>query len=46
MPDAEMRRTIQEFSYPDVNRAVPRYFNSQSFRQGMVATPQRILLPA
>ena len=33
VPDAEMRRTIQEFSYPDVNRAVPRYFNSQSFRQ-------------
>jgi pimeloyl-ACP methyl ester carboxylesterase len=33
IPDDEMRRTIQEFSYPDINRAVPRYFNAQSFRQ-------------
>ncbi|MBB5166315.1 alpha/beta fold hydrolase [Mycobacterium sp. AZCC_0083] len=31
--DDEMRRTIQEFSYPGTNHAVPRYFNSQSFRQ-------------
>jgi len=31
--DDDLRRTIQEFSYPDISRAVPRYFNSQSFRQ-------------
>lgn len=31
--DDEMRRVIQEFAYPDINRAVPRYFNAQSFRQ-------------
>lgn len=33
IPDEELRRTIQEFAYPDINRAVPRYFYSQSFRQ-------------
>ena len=33
VPDDEMRRTIQEFAYPGINKAVPRYFNSQSFRQ-------------
>ena len=33
VPDDEMRRTIQEFAYPGVNEAVPRYFNSSSFRQ-------------
>jgi pimeloyl-ACP methyl ester carboxylesterase len=33
IPDDEMRRTIQEFAYPDINRAVPRYFNSSTFRQ-------------
>ncbi len=27
-----MARVIQEFSYPGVNRAVPRYFNSNTFR--------------
>ena len=45
VPDEEMRRTIQEFSYPDVNRAVPRYFNSQSFRQEWLRRT-RELLPA
>ncbi len=32
--DGVMARVIQEFSYPGVNRAVPRYFNSNTFRQG------------
>lgn len=33
IPDKEMERVIQEFSYPGITRAVPRYFNSSSFRQ-------------
>jgi pimeloyl-ACP methyl ester carboxylesterase len=43
--DDDLRRTIQEFSYPDINRAVPRYFNSQSFRQEWLRR-RRDLLPA
>lgn len=31
--DDEMERVIQEFSYPLITRAVPRYFNSSTFRQ-------------
>ena len=45
VPDDEMRRTIQEFAYPGVNAAVPRYFNSQSFRQEWLRR-RRDLLPA
>lgn len=33
IPQNEMERVIQEFSYPGVTRAVPRYFNASSFRQ-------------
>ncbi|MDV3129952.1 alpha/beta hydrolase [Mycobacterium sp. 21AC1] len=29
----DLRRTVQEFSYPGIAAAVPRYFNSSSFRQ-------------
>ena len=29
----DLRRTVQEFSYPGIPSAVPRYFNSSSFRQ-------------
>jgi pimeloyl-ACP methyl ester carboxylesterase len=43
--DDDLRRTIQEFSYPDINRAVPRYFNAQSFRQEWLRR-RRDLLPA
>ena len=32
IPDDEMERTIQEFSHPGTSRAVPRYFNSSTFR--------------
>lgn len=32
IPDDEMERVIQEHSYPGISRAVPRYFNSSSFR--------------
>lgn len=31
--DADLARTIQEFSYPRIDWAVPRYFNSSSFRK-------------
>jgi len=33
IPDEKMARVIQEFSYPETVRAVPRYFNSSAFRQ-------------
>ncbi len=33
IPDVEMERVIQEFSYPGITRAVPRYFNASTFRQ-------------
>ncbi|GGY18252.1 alpha/beta fold hydrolase [Streptomyces djakartensis] len=31
--DEDMRRVIQEFSYPGINRAVPRYAMASSFRK-------------
>jgi pimeloyl-ACP methyl ester carboxylesterase len=43
IPDDEMRRTIQEFSYPNINRAVPRYFTSQSFRQEWLRRRRELL---
>jgi len=43
IPDHEMRRLIQEFSYPGITRAVPRYFNSSSFRQEWLARRNRLL---
>jgi pimeloyl-ACP methyl ester carboxylesterase len=43
IPDDEMRRTIQEFSYPDISRAVPRYFSSQSFRQEWLRRRRELL---
>ena len=36
IPDDETERVIQEFSYPGTSRAVPRYFNSSTFRQEWV----------
>ena len=33
IPDDEMERKIQEFSYPGVTRTVPLYFQSSTFRQ-------------
>lgn len=44
-PDDIMARVIQEFSYEDCNRAVPRYFNSSTFRQEWICRRER-LLPA
>jgi pimeloyl-ACP methyl ester carboxylesterase len=43
IPDHEMRRVIQEFSYPGITRAVPRYFNCSSFRQEWLARRNRLL---
>jgi pimeloyl-ACP methyl ester carboxylesterase len=40
IPDNEMERVIQEFSYPQVSRAVPRYFMSGNFRQEWLARRQ------
>lgn len=41
--DAEMERVIQEYSYPGIVRAVPRYFNSSTFRQEWLARRSRLL---
>ena len=41
--DDELSRLIQEFSYPGVARAVPRYFNSSTFRQEWLARRHRLL---
>jgi pimeloyl-ACP methyl ester carboxylesterase len=43
VPDAEMERLIQEFSYPRVTRAVPRYFNSSTFRQEWLARRNHLI---
>lgn len=43
--DELLVRTIAEFSYPGINTAVPRYFNSSSFRQEFVERRTR-LIPA
>lgn len=40
VPDNEMERVIQEFSYPGLTHAVPRYFNSGNFRQEWLARRQ------
>jgi pimeloyl-ACP methyl ester carboxylesterase len=41
--DMEMTRVIQEFSYPGIVRAVPRYFNSSSFRAEWLTRRNRLL---
>jgi pimeloyl-ACP methyl ester carboxylesterase len=41
--DPIMERVIQEFSYPGITRAVPRYFNSSSFRAEWLARRNRLL---
>ncbi len=43
LPDDEMRRTIQEFAYPGIDRAVPRYFHSSTFRQEWLQRRRRLL---
>jgi pimeloyl-ACP methyl ester carboxylesterase len=41
--DAELRRVIQEYSYPGIDRAVPRYFHSSTFRQEWIQRRRRLL---
>lgn len=41
--DQVMARVIQEYSYPGITRAVPRYFNSSSFRQEWLTRRRRLL---
>ena len=43
IPDSEVERVIQEFWYPGVSRAVPRYFNNSSFRAEWLARRNRLL---
>ena len=43
IPDPEMERVIQEYSYAGITRAVPRYFNSSTFRQEWLARRTRLL---
>lgn len=43
VPDREMERLIQEFSYPGISRAVPRYYNSTTMRQEWLARRQRLM---
>jgi pimeloyl-ACP methyl ester carboxylesterase len=43
IPQADMERTIQEFSYEGITRAVPRYFNSSSFRIEWLQRRTRLL---
>ncbi len=41
--DEVMTRVIQEYSYPGIVRAVPRYFNSSTFRQEWLTRRRRLL---
>lgn len=43
VPDNETERLIQEYSYPGTVRAVPRYFNSSTFRQEWLNRRNRLL---
>jgi pimeloyl-ACP methyl ester carboxylesterase len=43
IPDEEMARVIQEFSYPETVSAVPRHSNSSTFRQEWLARRNRLL---
>ena len=43
IPDGEFARIIQEFSYPGIVRAVPRYFNSSTFRAEWLDRRNRLL---
>lgn len=43
LPRHQIERAIQEFSYPGISRAVPRYFNSSSFRSEWLQRRDRLL---
>lgn len=41
--ESDLVRTVQEFSYDGISTAVPRYFNSSSFRQEWVERRTRLI---
>jgi pimeloyl-ACP methyl ester carboxylesterase len=41
--ESDMERVIQEFSYPGTSRAVPRWFNSSTFRAEWLERRNRLL---
>ncbi|KAI1269811.1 alpha/beta hydrolase [Xylariaceae sp. FL1019] len=43
IPDEVIARVIQEFSYDGITAAVPRYFNSSTFRQEWLTRRNRLL---
>lgn len=43
LPDDVMERTIQEYSYPGIADAVPRYFNSSTFVQEWLDRRTRLM---
>lgn len=43
VPDDQFARVIQEYSYPMIPRAVPRYFNSSTFRAEWLDRRNRLL---
>ncbi|RFU23581.1 hypothetical protein B7463_g12757, partial [Scytalidium lignicola] len=43
IPEEEFVRTIQEHSYPGISKAVPRYFNSSTFRAEWLQRRSRLL---
>ena len=43
IPTRQMERMIQEFSYPKISKAVPRYFNSCTFRSKRLQRRNRLL---
>lgn len=43
IPDEVFARVIQEYCYPDITHAVPRYFNSSSFRAEWLDRRNRLL---
>jgi pimeloyl-ACP methyl ester carboxylesterase len=40
---ADLARTVEEFSHPGISTAVPRYFNSSSFRQEWIDRRNRLV---
>jgi pimeloyl-ACP methyl ester carboxylesterase len=43
VPTADLVRTVQEFSHGGISTAVPRYFNSSSFRQEWIERRTRLI---
>jgi len=43
VPHDELRRTVQEFSYEGIDRTVPRYFHSSTFRQEWLQRRSRLM---